>query len=184
MKIYTKTGDKGTTALLGGARVSKADLRIEAYGTIDELNAHIGLIRDQPVNKKREELIHHIQNQLFSIGSLLAAQPGKNLNYLPEITENDVTMLEKAMDEMNVKLPEMKNFILPGGDQAVSFCHVARCVCRRAERRVVALADQEDVAAVIVIYLNRLSDYLFVLSRMMAKELDAEEIIWKGRKQE
>lgn len=183
MKIYTKTGDKGTTALLGGARISKADLRIEAYGTVDELNAYIGLIRGQPVNKKREALIHHIQNQLFSIGSLLAAQPGKNLSYLPDLKESDVIMLEEAMDEMNGVLPEMKNFILPGGNQAVSFCHIARCVCRRAERRVVALADQEEVAAIIVIFLNRLSDYLFVLSRMMAKELEAEEIIWKGRKQ-
>lgn len=183
MKIYTKTGDKGTTALLGGARVSKADLRIEAYGTIDELNAYMGLLRDQPVNKKREALIHHIQDQLFAIGSLLAAQPGKHLNYLPELKESDALMLEEAMDKMNTTLPEMKNFILPGGNQAVSFCHIARCVCRRAERRVVALADHEDVAGVIIIFLNRLSDYLFVLSRVMAKELEAEEIIWKGRKQ-
>src|SRR5690554_1543224 len=111
MKIYTKTGDKGTTALLGGARVSKADLRIEAYGTIDELNAYMGLIRDQLVNKKREVLIHHIQDQLFAIGSLLAAQPGKHLNYLPELKESDSLMLEEAMDEMNTTLPEMKNFI-------------------------------------------------------------------------
>lgn len=182
MKIYTKTGDKGTTALLGGARVSKANLRIDAYGTIDELNAYMGLLRDQSVNKKREALIHHIQNQLFSIGSLLAAQPGKKLDYLPELQENDVLALESAIDEMNDMLPEMKNFILPGGHQSVSFCHIARCVCRRAERKVVALADHEEIADRIVIFLNRLSDYLFVLSRMMAQELGAEEIIWKGRK--
>lgn len=182
MKIYTKTGDKGTTALLGGARVSKANLRIEAYGTIDELNAYMGLLRDQSVNKKREALIHHIQNQLFSIGSLLAAQPGKKLDYLPGLQEKDVLVLESAIDEMNDMLPEMKNFILPGGHQSVSFCHIARCVCRRAERKVVALAEHEEIADRIVIFLNRLSDYLFVLSRMMAQELGAQEIIWKGRK--
>lgn len=182
MKIYTKTGDKGSTALLGGARVSKADVRINAYGTVDELNAYMGLVRDQPVNKKREDLIHQVQNNLFSIGALLAAQPGKKLTYLPELTENDVLELETAIDEMNESLPEMKNFILPGGNQAVSFCHIARCVCRRAERAVVALAIEETIVENVIVYLNRLSDYLFVLSRMMARELEAEEIIWKGRK--
>ena len=182
MKIYTKTGDKGTTALLGGARVPKSALRIEAYGTIDELNAYLGLLRDQAVNEERVDLLYDIQNKLFSIGSLLAAQPGKKLDYLPEIKESDAVSLESAIDEMNTVLPEMKNFILPGGHQAVSFCHVARCVCRRAERKVVALADQEEVTSGIIVYLNRLSDYLFVLSRAMTQELGAEEIIWKGRK--
>lgn len=182
MKIYTKTGDKGTTALLGGARVPKSALRIEAYGTIDELNAYIGLLRDQEVNGKRVDFLYDIQNKLFSIGSLLAAQPGKRLDYLPEISEDDTGALESAIDDMNASLPEMKNFILPGGHQAVSFCHIARCVCRRAERKVVALADQEVVAGNIIVYLNRLSDYLFVLSRMMTQELGSEEIIWKGRK--
>lgn len=182
MKIYTKTGDKGTTALLGGARVPKSDLRIEAYGTIDELNAHMGLLRDQEVNEARVDFLSDIQNKLFSIGSLLAAQPGKKLDYLPEINENDAASLESAIDEMNEVLPEMKNFILPGGHQAVSFCHIARCVCRRAERKAVALAGEEEVNGAIIVYLNRLSDYLFVLSRMMTQELGVEEIIWKGRK--
>ena len=182
MKIYTKTGDKGTTALLGGARVPKSALRIEAYGTIDELNAYIGLLRDQEVNGKRQGFLHDIQNKLFSIGSLLAAQPGKKLDYLPEINEDEAHILESAIDDMNASLPEMKNFILPGGHQAVSFCHIARCVCRRAERKVVALADQEAVASGIIVYLNRLSDYLFVLSRLMTQELGADEVIWKGRK--
>ena len=181
MKIYTKTGDKGTTALLGGARVPKSALRIEAYGTIDELNAYIGLLRDQEVNGKRQGFLHDIQNKLFSIGSLLAAQPGKKLDYLPEINEDEAHILESAIDDMNASLPEMKNFILPGGHQAVSFCHIARCVCRRAERKVVALADQEAVASGIIVYLNRLSDYLFVLSRLMTHELGADEVIWKGR---
>lgn len=182
MKIYTKTGDQGTTGLLGGARISKANQRIYAYGTVDELNAHIGLLRDQEVNKGRENLLHQIQNNLFSIGSILAAQPDKKINYLPEIQEEDILVLEQEMDAMNEKLPEMKNFILPGGNQAVSFCHIARCVCRRAEREVVNLANQETVPEVIIRYLNRLSDYLFVLSRKMASELGSEEIIWKGRK--
>lgn len=181
MKIYTKTGDQGDTSLLGGARVSKANLRIYAYGTVDELNAHIGLVRDQEVNKRRGDLLHQIQNNLFTIGSVLAAQPDKKINYLPEVKEDDITSLEHAMDEMNENLPDMKNFILPGGHQAVSFCHVARCVCRRAEREVVSLANRETVPEVIIRYLNRLSDYLFVLSRMMAQELNAAEIIWKGR---
>lgn len=181
MKIYTKTGDKGDTSLLGGARVSKANLRIHAYGTIDELNAHIGLVRDQEINKDRVNLLHQVQNNLFSIGSILAAQPGKDIHYLPEIEKEDVLMLEKEIDGMNEKLPAMKNFILPGGHQAVSFCHIARCVCRRAEREIVNLGNQEPVQEIIIIYINRLSDYLFVLSRMMANELGIEEIIWKGR---
>lgn len=181
MKIYTKTGDKGETSLLGGARVSKSNNRIHTYGTVDELNSHIGLLRDQEVNNSRSELLYQIQNNLFSIGSILAAQPDKKIDYLPELKEAAVLDLENAMDEMNTLLPDMKNFILPGGNQAVSFCHIARCVCRRAEREVVNLANQEAVAEIIIIYLNRLSDYLFVLARMMAKDLGAEEIIWKGR---
>ena len=182
MKVYTKTGDKGTTSLLGGLRVSKADLRISAYGTVDELNSYMGLLRDQRVNDERKPHIIQIQNHLFSIGSLLAAEPGKKLDYLPELQEDDITVLENEMDKMNELLPEMRNFVLPGGDQAVSFCHIARCVCRRAEREVVALSQHQEVPAKVIIFLNRLSDYLFVLSRMMTKELNAEEIIWKGRK--
>lgn len=181
MKIYTKTGDKGSTSLLGGARVSKAAHRIAAYGTVDELNAHIGLVRDQEVNSPRRNLLHQVQNNLFTIGSKLAAQPDKKITYLPEIDEDDILVLEQEMDSMNEKLPEMKNFILPGGHQSVSFCHIARCVCRRAEREVVKLSDMEAVPEEIIRYLNRLSDYLFVLSRMMATELGSDEIIWKGR---
>ena len=167
--------------MLGGARVSKSNNRIHTYGTVDELNSHIGLLRDQEVNNSRSELLYQIQNNLFSIGSILAAQPDKKIDYLPVLKEAAVLDLENAMDEMNALLPDMKNFILPGGNQAVSFCHIARCVCRRAEREVVNLANQEAVAEIIIIYLNRLSDYLFVLARMMAKDLGAEEIIWKGR---
>lgn len=182
MKIYTKTGDKGSTSLLGGARVSKADQRINAYGTIDELNCHVGLVADQEVNATRLELLRHIQNQLFSIGSLLAAAPDKEIKYLPQLEASEVSLLEEEMDKMNELLPEMKNFILPGGNQAVSYCHLARVVCRRAEREVVLLSQQEKVADVVIVYLNRLSDYFFVLARKMAHELGIQEVIWKGKR--
>jgi|SRR5690606_35659775 len=181
MKIYTKTGDKGSTSLLGGTRVSKADQRLNAYGTIDELNSFLGLVADQKVNENRREMLHHIQSQLFSIGSLLAAEQGKSISYLPDLEESEVLMLEEEIDAMNEHLPEMKNFILPGGHPSVSFCHVARAVCRRAEREVVFLSNQESVAQIIVIYLNRLSDFLFVLSRKMAYELGAPEVKWNVR---
>lgn len=181
MKIYTKTGDKGTTALFGGKRVSKADLRIEAYGTVDELNSFLGLVRDQEVNLGRKDIIIEIQSCLFIVGSNLATEPGNTKVKVPALTENDVEFLERQIDAMEAGLPPLKFFVLPGGHQSVSFCHVARTVCRRAERLSIALNDQEPIADIIIKYLNRLSDYLFVLSRKIALELRAEEIPWKPR---
>lgn len=181
MKIYTKTGDKGTTALFGGKRVSKADLRINTYGTVDELNAYIGLVRDQEVNTKRKEILVEIQDRLFTIGSILATEPGNTKVKVPSLSAQDVTFLEKEIDGMEAQLPPMKSFVLPGGHPSVSFCHVARTVCRRAERLVIELDAQEKVDPLIVQYLNRLSDYLFVLSRKMTAELGAEETPWKPR---
>jgi cob(I)alamin adenosyltransferase len=181
MKIYTKTGDKGQTSLLGGTRISKSHDRINAYGTTDELNSYIGLLRDQPVNLNRKDVLKEIQDRLFTIGSSLAADPDKSKMKIPDLLDSDVKLLENEIDKMNASLPELKEFILPGGHESVSFCHIARCVCRRSERLVVVLAEKEFVSELVVIYLNRLSDYLFVLSRMMAKELNAEEITWKPR---
>jgi cob(I)alamin adenosyltransferase len=178
MKIYTKTGDKGTTALFGGKRVSKADLRIDTYGTVDELNSFIGLVRDQEVNKGRKEILVTIQDRLFTIGSILATEPGNTKVKIPALHETDIVLLETAIDQMDSELPLMRFFVLPGGNQAVSFCHVARTVCRRAERLTIALNNQEAVNELVIKYLNRLSDYLFVLSRKMALELNAEEVPW------
>lgn len=181
MKIYTKTGDQGQTSLLGGARVSKSHVRIEAYGTIDELNSYMGLLRDQPVNQLRKDLLKELQDRLFTIGSVLAADPKKPSLKIPDLKEKDILLLEQEMDKMDELLPEMRNFILPGGHPSVSFCHIARCVCRRAERLVISLQGQEPVAEIVIKYLNRLSDYLFVLSRKMAYELGSEEVPWKAR---
>jgi cob(I)alamin adenosyltransferase len=181
MKIYTKTGDKGTTALFGGKRVSKADLRIETYGTVDELNSCIGLLRDQAVNANRKNILVEIQDRLFTVGSILATEPGNTKVKVPSLIESDVTFLEKEIDGMEELLPPMKSFVLPGGHQSVSFCHVARTVCRRAERLVIALDSQEKIDPLVIQYLNRLSDYLFVLSRKMTSELGSEETPWKPR---
>lgn len=181
MKVYTKTGDKGTTALFGGARVSKSHDRINAYGTIDELNSYIGLVRDQEVNHKRKAVLVEVQDRLFTIGSVLATEPGNTKVKVPHLSEEDIELLEKEIDKMEEELPPMKSFILPGGHSSVSFCHVARCVCRRAERLAVALNDHEPVDPLVIQYLNRLSDYLFVLARKMSKELGAEETPWKAR---
>ncbi len=181
MKIYTKTGDKGTTALFGGKRVSKADLRIETYGTVDELNSYVGLVRDQPVNQNRKTILVEIQDRLFTIGSILATEPGNTKVKIPSLAQDDVTLLEKEIDAMDAELPPMKSFVLPGGHQSVSFCHVARTVCRRAERLVIALDAQEKTDALVIQYLNRLSDYLFMLSRKMSAELNVEETPWKPR---
>ena len=180
MKIYTKTGDKGETSLLGGARVPKFHLRIEAYGTVDELNSHLGLIRDQEIDSMTREFIIQIQNNLFVIGSHLAKEPGKDKVKIPSISEEMIVELENKMDEMNEVLPDMKFFVLPGGHQTVSHCHVARCVCRRAERICVHLSQNSEVDPIITKYLNRLSDYLFVLSRKFTQDLNAEEIPWKS----
>ncbi|MFY0591249.1 cob(I)yrinic acid a,c-diamide adenosyltransferase [Roseivirga sp.] len=182
MKIYTKTGDSGTTSLLGGARVSKAHIRIEAYGTVDELNSHIGLLRDQEVNNIRKDLLKEIQDRLFTLGAELATEPGKDKVVKPDLFEKDITLLENAMDNMDEELPALTNFVLPGGHQAVSFSHIARCVCRRAERITISLSDHENVDPLVIRYLNRLSDFLFVLGRKMAQELEAEEVLWQPRK--
>ncbi len=181
MKIYTKTGDKGTTALFGGKRVSKADLRIETYGTIDELNSWVGVMRDQDVNKNRSEELIEIQDRLFTIGSILAAEPGNTKVKVPSLSEADVVFLERKIDAMDAVLEPMKVFVLPGGHTSVSFGHVARTVCRRGERLVIALDAQEKVDELVIRYLNRLSDYLFVLCRMMTHELKAVETSWKPR---
>lgn len=185
MKIYTKTGDNGQTALIGGRRVSKADRRIDTYGTVDELNAWIGLVRDQAVNASRRELLKEIQDRLFTMGAELATDPEKApKKTIPTLVAADVAALERAMDAMDAELPELRAFVLPGGHQAVSFCHLARTVCRRAERLVIALDHEppaNTVDPLVVQYLNRLSDYLFVLSRKMAQELSAEEVNWQPR---
>ena len=182
MKIYTKTGDQGQTSLIGGTRISKANLRIESYGTVDELNSFIGLLSDQNVNKNRQEILKEIQDRLFTIGSSLAADPDLSHKILPDILETDIELLEKQMDEMDTHLPELRFFVLPGGHQAVSFAHVARTVCRRAERICIRLQEEQEVDPLVIIYLNRLSDYLFVLSRKIAHELGVEEVKWIPRK--
>jgi cob(I)alamin adenosyltransferase len=181
MKIYTRTGDEGLTSLFGGSRVKKSELRIEAYGTVDELNAWIGWLRDLPVNKQRQALLIAIQDKLFTIGSLLAVEPGNTRVKIPELSGTDIESLEKAIDQMDASLPAMRNFILPGGHSSVSAGHVARTVCRRAERKVVALAGETETDPLIVKYLNRLSDYLFVLCRSMANELGANETPWEPK---
>ncbi|MEJ8802940.1 cob(I)yrinic acid a,c-diamide adenosyltransferase [Pontibacter sp. H249] len=181
MKIYTKTGDKGTTALIGGTRVSKADLRIESYGTIDELNSYIGLVRDQDVNKNRLDILKEIQDRLFTIGALLATDPEKSRMKTPDLHEEDITLLEQEIDKYTAEVPPLRAFVLPGGHQSVSFCHVARCVCRRAERLAISLQQVAEVDNLIIKYLNRLSDYLFALCRKMTQELGVEEITWKPR---
>ena len=177
-KIYTKTGDTGETALFGGKRLPKSHLRIEAYGTVDELNSHIGLVRDCLDNEHLRSVLKEIQDRLFAAGASLATDPEKNLT-TPDVTASDIQLLENEIDSMEAELPPLKNFILPGGNITVSFCHVARCVCRRAERLVVALNLMEPVEPLVLKYLNRLSDYLFVLARKIAKDTGAEEVVWK-----
>lgn len=181
MKIYTKTGDKGTTSLIGGTRVAKSDLRIEAYGTVDELNSYIGLVRDQEVNRNRAIILKEIQDRLFTIGALLATDPVKSKMKTPDLHEEDVILLEQEIDNMTAEVPPLRAFVLPGGHQSVSFCHVARCVCRRAERITIHLQEHSPVEDLVIIYLNRLSDYLFALCRKMTQELGAEEVTWKPR---
>ncbi len=181
MKIYTKTGDKGQTSLIGGARVYKFNSRIEAYGTIDELNSYIGLVRDQEVNEGRRDLLKEIQDRLFTIGANLATEHDKSKKKIPILREEDITLLEEEMDKMSQTLPEMRAFILPGGHTAISFGHVARCVCRRAERLTIKLGQEDYVEDLIIVYLNRLSDYLFMLCRKMHEELRVAEIPWKAR---
>lgn len=189
MKVYTKTGDKGTTALFGGTRVPKDHLRIESYGTLDELNAHIGLLRDQPIAEKHCQALYEIQDRLFIAGAILATPPEKEtlksgqprLN-IARITAQDITFLENYIDEMETALSPMTHFVLPGGHPIVSYCHIARCVCRRAERLAVGLSHHEQVDEQVLAYLNRLSDFLFVMARKLTKELGANEIQWIPRK--
>ena len=183
MKIYTKTGDKGSTSLIGGTKVSKAHLRIEAYGTVDELNSYIGLCRDHITDGDSRAVLLETQDRLFTVGSALACDPEKETKLkIPDLHEEDITLLEKAIDKMHEVLPPMKSFILPGGLIAASHLHVARCVCRRAERQVVRLSEEShEVEIIIQKYLNRLSDYLFVLARYVAFLEKAEEIPWKPR---
>ena len=181
MKIYTKKGDTGTTGLIGGTRIPKHHLRIESYGTVDELNSYIGVVRDHEVSESTRNQLIEIQDRLFTIGSSLAADPEKSKMKIPDLKETDVELLEAWMDEMDASLPEMRFFVLPGGHKAVSFCHVARCVCRRAERLAVHLSEDDFVEPLVLKYLNRLSDYLFVLSRKLTQELNAEEQPWHPR---
>ena len=181
MKIYTKTGDKGTTALFGGKRLSKADLRIDTYGTVDELNSWMGVLRDQEVNAIRQEELIEIQDRLFTIGSILATEPGYTKVKIPSLSESDIIFLEKKIDLMEATLEPMKVFVLPGGHPSVSFGHVTRTVCRRAERLVISLDTKEKVGSLVIQYLNRLSDYLFVLCRKMTNDLKVNETPWKPR---
>ncbi|SEL81595.1 cob(I)alamin adenosyltransferase [Aquimarina amphilecti] len=189
MKIYTKTGDKGTTALFGGTRVPKHHIRIDSYGTVDELNSYIGLIRDQQIDELSKKVLVNIQDKLFTVGAVLATDPEKallkngqkRLN-IPTISIEDITLLETEMDRMNESLPPMTHFVLPGGHQTVSFCHIARCVCRRAERLATALYELEPFEETTLQYLNRLSDYLFVLARKLSYDLQADEIQWIPQK--
>ncbi len=181
MKIYTKTGDKGQTSLIGGTRVPKHHLRIESYGTVDELNSYIGLIRDQQISNHQQSVLKEIQDRLFTIGSILASDPEKSKMKLPDLHLKDIELLENEIDQMNEVLPELRHFILPGGSTVVSYCHVARCVCRGAERICVHLSEESQVDETVMIYLNRLSDYLFVLARMLCFDQKIEENKWIPR---
>ncbi|ASS49316.1 MAG: ATP:cob(I)alamin adenosyltransferase [Candidatus Fluviicola riflensis] len=181
MKIYTKKGDSGTTGLIGGTRLPKHHIRIESYGTVDELNSYIGLLRDLIADQTLAPVLLEIQDRLFTIGSHLAADPVKSKMELPKLSEADVTFLETEIDTMDQQLEPMKFFVLPGGHPTVSHCHIARCVCRRAERLIAHLAENEPVDALIGAYMNRLSDYLFMLSRKLTKDLGAEEMPWRPK---
>ena len=181
MKIYTKTGDKGQTSLFGGKRVAKHALRIDAYGTVDELNSYIGLIRDQDIDKNSIETLIEIQDRLFTLGSILATEPGNTKVKVPQLNPEDIVLLENEIDKMNEHLPEMRSFVLPGGHTTVSYCHITRCVCRRAERIVSHLSETEEIDAIVIQYLNRLSDYLFVLARKIVVDKAVDEVPWKPR---
>ncbi|MFP4289539.1 MAG: cob(I)yrinic acid a,c-diamide adenosyltransferase [Bacteroidales bacterium] len=180
-KIYTKTGDKGETSLIGGKRVPKDHIRIEAYGTVDELNSFVGLIRSQDINPHYQQVLLDIQENLFVAESLLAKDEGEVKVQLPCVKEDDITMLEKEIDKMNEELPELKNFILPGGHISASYAHVARCVCRRAERIIITLSSERKVPEIILRYINRLSDYFFVLARKLSHDKNTGDILWKSR---
>jgi cob(I)alamin adenosyltransferase len=182
-KIYTKTGDLGRTSLIGGTKVPKSNIRIDSYGTIDELNSYVGLVGDYTTDEVTKAVLKEIQDRLFTIGSSLACDPDKEqLMRIPDLKEQDITLLENEMDKMNAVLPVMKNFILPGGHVAVSTAHITRCVCRRAERLCVSMQENNSFVEPLVLkYLNRLSDYLFVLARYIGHNLEVDEIVWKAR---
>ena len=182
-KIYTKTGDKGGTSLIGGTRVSKSNIRIECYGTVDELNSYIGMVNDLCNNAGISGWLREVQDRLFTVGSVLATDPAKEVKMkLPDLHDADVVYLENLIDQMNESLPEMRSFILPGGNLASSTCHVARCVCRRAERICVQMQENEEfVPALVIQYLNRLSDFLFTLCRYISHINNAQEIEWRAR---
>lgn len=189
MKVYTKTGDKGTTALFGGTRVHKYHLRIDSYGTVDELNSYIGLIRDQDINTHYKDILIEIQDKLFTVGAILATDPekailknGKERLNISLISEEEIALLENEIDAMETELPPMTHFVLPGGHTTVSYCHIARCVCRRAERLATELNDSEPTDLMVLKYLNRLSDYLFVLARKLSFDLKADEVKWIPKK--
>ncbi|MCA6423275.1 MAG: cob(I)yrinic acid a,c-diamide adenosyltransferase [Flavobacterium sp.] len=189
MKVYTKTGDTGITSLFGGTRVPKHHIRIESYGTVDELNSHIGLIRDQEINVLYKNVLIEVQDRLFTVGAILATPPKKEVLKNGQkrlqnlgILETDIEFLENEIDSMEDSLPPMTHFVLPGGHTTVSYCHIARCVCRRAERLAVHLNELEPTDELVIKYLNRLSDYLFVLARKLSQDLNADEVKWIPRK--
>ncbi|MFS4456285.1 cob(I)yrinic acid a,c-diamide adenosyltransferase [Maribacter sp. 2304DJ31-5] len=191
MKIYTKTGDKGKTALFGGTRIPKHHMRIESYGTIDELNSWLGLLRDQQIAVHSKKQLARIQDKLFTLGAILATDPqkamlknGKERLNIPKISQTDIEILESAIDIMDSELPPMTHFILPGGHTTVSYCHIARTVCRRAERTATLLYENEPFDDTILSYLNRLSDYLFVLARKLSNDLKVEEVKWIPEKKD
>jgi len=183
MKIYTKTGDLGKTSLIGGTKVPKSHIRIETYGTVDELNSHIGLLIDQLVDVPTKDMLKEIQDRLFTIGSSLACDPDREPRMkIPDLKEEDIVLLENQMDSMNEVLPAMKSFILPGGNVSVSQAHICRCVCRRAERLCVHMQEEDIfIDALVIKYINRLSDYLFVVARYTAYLLGIAEVAWKPR---
>ncbi len=181
-KIYTKGGDKGETSLLGGTRVSKSHERVEVYGNLDELNSFIGLIRDQDINTRYKEVLIIVQEKLFVAEALIARDPSSQTRELPSLADGDITLLEQEIDAMNEELPPLNHFILPGGHSTVSFCHMARTVCRRAERSLIRLNESSPVEDIIIRFLNRLSDYLFVLARKTGKDLGAIESPWITKK--
>lgn len=180
MKIYTKTGDKGTTSLVGGKRVLKSHPRVETYGTVDELISYIGVVRSYDINPHYKDILYNVQDRLMVCAALLASDTTNN--NLPIITNNDIATLEGEIDAIDTKLPQLEHFILPGGNPATAFCHVARSVCRRAERCVINLSDEFDVPEIIISYLNRLSDYLFMLARKLANDFNVEEVYWIPKK--
>ena len=181
-KIYTKTGDKGQTSLIGGKRVPKNHIRIEAYGTADELNAFVGLLRDHDVSDHIKEALLEIQDRVFTAESWLALDEGGDADRLPRLAESDIEFLEKEIDNMNVNLPALTSFILPGGHAAASLAHVCRCVCRRAERLIISLSETHEIDPVIIRYFNRLSDYFFVLARKIGLDHGVADTPWVPRR--